>query len=60
MSGNAKFDLFCYVKIEAKLGEFTDHDQNLISSEGGGQVESACQIWGHSFHALKKTPETHI
>ena len=42
-----KFELFHKVKMMPKWGKSTDHDQNLISSDGG-QDTSACQSSGHS------------
>ena len=38
---------------DAKKGKWTDHDQNLISSEGG-QDTSACQSSGHSSLAFSR------
>ena len=49
MTGNPKFDPFRYVKIVPKLEKSTDHDRNLIFSEGG-QDTSACRISDHSLH----------
>ena len=39
------------VKIVTKLQKSTDHDPELISTEGG-QDTSACKISGHSLHAF--------
>ena len=45
-------------QVVPKRRKSTDHDQNLISSEGG-QDTSACNISGHSLHASsRKCPET--
>ena len=51
MSGNPKFDPFHKVKIAPKLDKSTDHDPNLISSEGG-QDKSACKFSGHSLYVF--------
>ena len=52
MSTKLKFDLFHWVKEVPKWGKSTDHDQNLISFEGG-QDTWAYQLSGHSSHARK-------
>ena len=57
MTRNPKFDAFHYDKIVPKLKKLTDHDYNLIISEGGRDT-SACRIPGHSFHGFsRKCPE---
>ena len=56
MSTKLKFDLFHWVKEVPKWGKSTDHDQNLISFEGG-QDTWAYQLSGHSFHALSRKPQ---
>ena len=43
MTKITKFDPFHVVKIAPKLDKSTDHDSNLISSQGG-QEESACKL----------------
>ena len=48
-----KFDLFHEVKMPSIWGKSTDHDQNLICSEGD-QDTPACQFSGHSSHALSR------
>ena len=58
MPGNLKFDPFHKVKIAPKLDKSTDHDPNLLSSEGG-QDKSACKFSGHSLHVFpEKCPKT--
>ena len=45
------------IPLSKNCAKISGHDQNLISSEGG-QDTSACQISGHSFHAVsRKSPE---
>ena len=50
MPGNPKFDPLHWVKVTLKGGKSTDHDHNLISSEGA-QDTSTCKISDHSLHA---------
>ena len=57
MPRNPKCDPFHKVKVAPKAGKSTDHDQHLISIEGG-QDTPACQIAGCSLHAFSgKCPE---
>ena len=43
-----------------KIGKLTDSDPNLVSSEGGQDTTSACQISGCSFHVIScERTETH-
>ena len=53
MTRNPKFDAFHYDKIAPKLEKSTDHDHNLIISEGG-QDTSARRIPGHSLHQFSR------
>ena len=59
--GNAwkpQFDPFHKVKVTPKEGKPTDHDHNLISSEGG-QDTSPCRISGQFLRVFsRKCPET--
>ena len=48
--GNPRFDPFHYVKIVPKLEKSTDHDHNLISSEGG-QVHQRAEFQAIPFES---------